>query len=253
MSVFSDRVQPLVKNASALRSHVLRLIQINSVEENIYAQKRGKLHSKALASVPAGNVHVFKRKEIPQLQKDCAVVVLGDASGSMHGEKFYSETASFILLNEVLKTVGIPYEFLMFTERFSTRRLEHLVLKSFNNKISEDQILARCDYVHQNHLGNNADGEALLWAYSRLIKRPEKRKILIVLSDGMPETSAQGDAAYHLRQVAAEIDKRIDLFAIGLHSDSPEKFYKKWARTDSNNLSSMFLELAKKKLLPNIR
>lgn len=249
---FNSQVQNMVKDTAVLKSHIMRLIQINSVTNNIYAQKRGRLHSKALASIPTGNVKVFKRKTVPQLQKDCAAIVLGDASGSTHGTKFYAETASFILLNEVFRTVGIPFEFLMFTENFSTRRARHMVLKSFGSKISEDQILARCNHVHENELGNNADGEALLWAYKRLSKRKEKRKILIMLSDGQPCCERPGDAANYLRKVAAQVETKVDLFSIGLCTESPKNFYKHWAKAQPDNLGAMFLELAKQKLLPNL-
>ena len=35
-------------------------------------------------------------------------------------------------------------------------------------------------------LKENIDGEALKWAYSKIIKRKEERKILMVISDGAP-------------------------------------------------------------------
>jgi cobaltochelatase CobT len=35
-------------------------------------------------------------------------------------------------------------------------------------------------------LKENIDGEALVWAYKRILARPEHRRILMVISDGAP-------------------------------------------------------------------
>lgn len=245
----AGRVDPLVKGADQLRASLQRLLQINSVSLYETGLKKGKLNTRSLWKAPGGAKTLFKKKTVPKIQKDVAVVVISDASGSMYGRRFDASVASFVLLNEVLKTVNVPYEFLMFTEDH-TPKPQFFVLKNFGSKITREQIIARCAYVEEK-LGNNPDGEALLWAYRRLSARKEKKKILIVLSDGQPATFAQGDAAHHLKEVATAIDKRVDLFSIGLETDSPKHFYSNWARVDSANLAEMFLELAKAKLLPN--
>ncbi|MEL7488940.1 MAG: cobaltochelatase subunit CobT, partial [Pseudomonadota bacterium] len=76
-------------------------------------------------------------------------------------------------------------------------------------------------------LKENIDGEALLWAQSRLACRPEARRILMVISDGAPvddTTSSANGGAYlerHLRDVIAQIENRssIELLAIGIGHD----------------------------------
>ena len=40
--------------------------------------------------------------------------------------------------------------------------------------------------LREGILKENVDGEALLWAFSRLQRRQEERKILVVISDGAP-------------------------------------------------------------------
>ena len=62
-------------------------------------------------------------------------------------------------------------------------------------------------------LKENVDGEALSWAYKRLILRQEKRKILIVISDGAPvddSTLSVNPGNYlekNLRDVIQEVEK----------------------------------------------
>ena len=76
-------------------------------------------------------------------------------------------------------------------------------------------------------LKENIDGEALLWAHERLMKRAEKRRILVVVSDGTPmdeATAAANGFEYlddHLHQVvrAIETNSPVQLAAIGIGHD----------------------------------
>ena len=76
-------------------------------------------------------------------------------------------------------------------------------------------------------LKENIDGEALIWAHNRLSKRPEQRKILMVISDGAPvddSTLAANGSAYleeDLRNVIRWIENRnqIEICAIGIGHD----------------------------------
>ena len=76
-------------------------------------------------------------------------------------------------------------------------------------------------------LKENVDGEALLWAYKRLRRRRESRKLLLVISDGAPMDEATinaNDPEYldrHLRSVISEIERcpDVELIAIGVGHD----------------------------------
>jgi cobaltochelatase CobT len=71
---------------------------------------------------------------------------------------------------------------------------------------------------------DNIDGEALWWAYQRLLARPERRRILMTISDGVPLDQATlsanpgGYLDQHLRQVIRWIEKdaAVELVAIGI-------------------------------------
>lgn len=91
----------------------------------------------------------------------------------------------------------------------------------------------------QQWLKENVDGEALLWAYRRLSRRPEQRRILMVLSDGAPvdvSTSSENPSGYleqHLRHVIARIEREraVDLVAIGLGHDV-RRYYRRAVKLD---------------------
>jgi cobaltochelatase CobT len=81
--------------------------------------------------------------------------------------------------------------------------------------------------MREGLLKENIDGEGLGWAYGRLKARSEKRKILMVISDGAPvddATLSVNSGNYlesHLRSVIKEIeaDVNIELCAIGIGHD----------------------------------
>ena len=81
--------------------------------------------------------------------------------------------------------------------------------------------------MREGLLKENIDGEALLWAHSRLLARPEERRILLVISDGAPvddSTASANGGTYlerHLRQVIGWIEGRssVELAAIGIGHD----------------------------------
>ena len=89
-------------------------------------------------------------------------------------------------------------------------------------------------------LKENIDGEALTWAYQRLSVRPERRKILMVISDGAPiddSTLSANPGKFlerHLQDIIKQVeaDEAVELTAIGIGHDVTQ--YYKRAATISN-------------------
>ena len=85
-------------------------------------------------------------------------------------------------------------------------------------------------------LKENIDGEALSWAYQRISGRPEKRKILMVISDGAPIDDATLSAnpgkflERHLQEIIKQVesDPEVELTAIGIGHDVTQ-YYKRAA------------------------
>jgi cobaltochelatase CobT len=83
-------------------------------------------------------------------------------------------------------------------------------------------------------LKENIDGEALEWAYERMQKRQEQRKIMMVISDGAPvddsslSVNSGNYLELHLKKVINKIetDKDIELIAIGIGHDVT-RYYKR--------------------------
>jgi cobalamin biosynthesis protein CobT len=78
-------------------------------------------------------------------------------------------------------------------------------------------------------MSGNPDGENILWAYDRLAKRKERKKLLIVMSDGSPAASKGGyGITKYTEEVIREIEasKDIEIYGLGLCCDSVKHFYK---------------------------
>ena len=95
----------------------------------------------------------------------------------------------------------------------------------------------------------NVDGEALSWGYKRLLNRQEKRKILVVISDGAPvddSTLSVNPGNYlekNLRDVINDIEtnKNVELIAIGIGHDVSRYYSKAVTIMDVDQLGEVLL------------
>ena len=185
--------------------------------------------------------------------KDTVLTMLVDSSGSMRGRSMTTAAISADIIGSTLDKCNIKTEILGFTTKHwkggDSRKLwlecgkpsspgrlndlRHIVFKPADlawRRAKKNLGLM----LREGLLKENVDGEALLWASSRLMKRPEQRKILMVISDGAPvddSTLSTNSTSYldnHLKQVISEIENRteLELIAIGIGHDVT-KYYKK--------------------------
>ncbi|MEM8590145.1 MAG: hypothetical protein AAGG65_18965 [Pseudomonadota bacterium] len=101
--------------------------------------------------------------------------------------------------------------------------LHHIIYKRAGKPGRRQRFLLSA-MLQPSVLKENVDGEALLWAWSRLAMRPETGKVLMVISDGASNDAATlsangpGYLDRHLRDVIAELERQpsLDLCAIGI-------------------------------------
>ena len=113
-------------------------------------------------------------------------------------------------------------------------------------------------------LKENIDGEAINWAFNRLKKRKEERKILMVISDGAPvddstlSTNTSDYLETNLKRTVKWIESKsdVELLAIGIGHDVTRYYNKAVKITDVqdlgevmiNQLTNLFVENNKKTL-----
>ncbi|MEM7703587.1 MAG: cobaltochelatase subunit CobT [Pseudomonadota bacterium] len=201
--------------------------------------------------------------------KDTIVTLLIDNSGSMRGRPISIAAISADILARTLERCGVKTEILGFTTRAwkggqsreawladgkpqgpgRLNDLRHIIYK----QADEPWRRARRNLglmMREGLLKENIDGEALLWAHSRLIYRPEERRILMVISDGAPvddSTLSVNSAGYleaHLRGVIEWIEKAspVQLVAIGIGHDVTRYYRRAVTIMDVEQLGGTIME-----------
>lgn len=193
------------------------------------------------------------RERSNALDRETVVTLLLDNSASMRGRRIRMAALCADLLVRSLERCGVTTEILGYTTtvwdggpaaadwraagrpagpgRLNARR--HIIYKG------ADQPWRRARaglglMLRDELLRENIDGEALLWAAGRLSRRPERRRILIVVGDGAPRdratAAANGDGYLtgHLASVIAGLERagRIELLGVGI-GQSVERHYRR--------------------------
>jgi len=233
-------VQRSAGTVSVIRRKLERAIVAKEMRDWEYGLENGRLDSRRLVSAYSGKPNVFKaRSERNEL--DTAVCMLIDMSGSMTcGDRIRTAMDAAIALSQALEKTSASYEVLGFNSksrppsgayggRYDASRWEPLdlyVFKDFRERLFDAQAALGSIVNHVG--GNNVDGESVLWAYERLKKQPQRRKILLVLSDGSPSfhTSDYRWPKRHLTSVIERLkSENVDLVGIGIGDHAVEEFY----------------------------
>lgn len=174
---------------------------------------------------------------------DTAVVLLLDHSGSLRNGLLELEAMAAKGFVHAMARLGISYEVLGHTtlswkggraaEKWRSAGAQpmpgrlcdllHLVYGDEASLNEDDSALA--GMFHPRLLRENVDGEAVEWALARLRAKPQRRKLLLIVSDGAPSddsTTARnglGMLHYHLKDVVASTQD-VQLAAIQLGSAS---------------------------------
>ncbi len=231
--------------------------------------EEGLLDSSKLPRIimdPYNSLSFKKEKDLDF--KDTIVTLLIDNSGSMRGRPITIAAICADILSRTLERCSVKVEILGFT----TKNWKGGQCRDYWNKNGKPKTPGRLnDLRHiiykgadthwrqaKNNLGlmlkegllkENIDGEAISWAYSRIKKRREERKILMVISDGAPVDDSTlsvntGDfLEKHLKKIVRFVEdkKEIELLAIGIGHDV-SRYYKRAIKiTDVNELGDVMI------------
>ncbi|HDR9086324.1 TPA: hypothetical protein QDB10_002215 [Burkholderia vietnamiensis] len=233
-----------------LQKSLERAVAARSASVWTGGHKSGRLHGPSLARIRVGRDDVFRRRQVNKT-KDVAVELLVDCSGSMWSHrKIVIAAYSAYALSSVLDQLGIANEVLAFTTKDFPRAVQQqmmkeeaeggftytrrtalrlAIVKSYTERMTPDirrrfAQLAHCDDMMQE----NVDGESVQIAARRLMQQRSERKILKVLSDGMPACNGTSAALdNHLKEVVRQIEASgIDVVGLGILTDAVKEFYR---------------------------
>jgi cobaltochelatase CobT len=232
--------------------------------------EEGLLDSGRLSRVVVNPMHAlsYKRERDTEF-RDTIVTLLLDNSGSMRGRPITVAAMCGDILARTLERCAVKVELLGFTTRAwkggqSRERwvqdgkprnpgrlndLRHIIYKAADapwRRARKNLGLM----LREGLLKENIDGEALLWAYRRLVVRPEHRRILMVISDGAPvddSTLSVNPGNYlekHLREVIRDIESRdlVELIAIGIGHDVTRYYRRAVTIVDADELGGTMMQ-----------
>ena len=232
--------------------------------------EEGLLDSSKLTRIiidPQNSLSFKKEKDLEF--KDTVVSLLIDNSGSMRGRPITIAAICADILSRTLERCSVKVEILGFTtknwkggksrEEWNKNNkpkkpgrlndLRHIIYKSADTHWRQSKKNLGL-MLKEGLLKENIDGEAISWAFNRLKKRKEERKILMVISDGAPVDDStlsvnSGDfLEKHLKKIVKNIENKsdIEILAIGIGHDV-SRYYKKAIKiTDVQELGDVMIE-----------
>ena len=231
--------------------------------------EEGLLDSSKLPRIimdPYNSLSFKKEKDLDF--KDTVVTLLIDNSGSMRGRPITIAAICADILSRTLERCSVKVEILGFTTKnWKGGQSRELWTKNSKPKTPGRlndlrHIIYKAADTHwrqaKNNLGlmlkegllkENIDGEAIYWAYNRIKKRKEERKILMVISDGAPVDDStlsvnSGDfLEKHLKKIVKFIENKsdIEVLAIGIGHDVSRYYDKAIKITDVNELGDVMI------------
>ena len=264
------QLEPLRGAVSRLANKLQRRLQAQQNRSWEFDKEEGVLDAGRLARVVANPTTPLSFKVEKDTEfRDTVVTLLIDNSGSMRGRPISIAAICADVLARTLERCSVKVEILGFTTRAwkggqareawlqagrpaqpgRLNDLRHIIYKPADapwRRVRPNLGLM----MKEGLLKENIDGEALEWAHRRLVRRPEARKILMVISDGAPvddSTLSVNPANYlekHLRDVIAMVERKraVELLAIGIGHDVTRYYERAVTITDAEQLAGAITE-----------
>ena len=231
--------------------------------------EEGLLDSSKLTRIimdPYNSLSFMKEKDLDF--KDTIVTLLIDNSGSMRGRPITIAALCADILSRTLERCSVKVEVLGFTTKNwkggksreawakndkpkspgRLNDLRHIIYKGADTQWRQAKNNIGL-MLKEGLLKENIDGEAISWAYNRIKKRKEERKILMIISDGAPVDDStlsvnSGDfLEKHLKKIVKSIEMKsdVEILAIGIGHDV-SRYYKKAIKiTDVHELGDVMI------------
>ena len=231
--------------------------------------EEGLLDSSKLPRIimdPYNSLSFKKEKDLDF--KDTIVTLLIDNSGSMRGRPITIAAICADILSRTLERCSVKVEILGFTTKNwkggqsrelwnksgklktpgRLNDLRHIIYKGADTQWRQAKNNLGL-MLKEGLLKENIDGEAISWAYNRIKRRKEERKILMVISDGAPVDDStlsvnSGDfLEKHLKKMVKFIEDKteIEILAIGIGHDVSRYYNRAIKITDVNELGDVMI------------
>jgi cobaltochelatase CobT len=226
--------------------------------------EEGVLDAARLTQVIIDPVNPLAFKQEKEMKfRDTVVTLLIDSSGSMRGRSITIAAMCADILGRTLERCSVRVEILGFTTRAwrggqsreqwinegkpanpgRLNDVRHIIYKAADDTWARSRRNLGL-MMREELLKENIDGEALIWAHNRIVTRSEQRKILMVISDGLPvdnSTLLVNPSNYleqHLKYAIDMIENYspVELVAVGIGHDVTHHYKRAVTITDAEQL-----------------
>lgn len=208
---FEEPIPAELKNKTRTFRKEVEKIFLNKQGFNKKNRRQGRLDVNQLWRVPMGDADLFSQKGRPQ-DSSYAVSVLVDNSGSMSERIYDREKGNYVTKSQYAKDAVVTLEEglrgivpLMITQfdYNHSHGIDHKIIRSFEDSSDKNRTQERVNPHYTG--GGNGDGYSIKIAHRQLMKRPERQKVMFVLSDGEPSAYHGYEQAYnHVNEAVKE-------------------------------------------------
>ncbi|NIP15507.1 MAG: cobaltochelatase subunit CobT [Pseudomonadales bacterium] len=269
-ALLDQQLVPLQHATSKLANRLQRKLMAKQSRTWEFDLDEGMLDTSRLSQVIIDPMNPLAYKQEKEMQfRDTVVTMLIDSSGSMRGRSITIAAMCADILGRTLERCSVRVEMLGFTTRAwrggqSRERwiasgkpsnpgrlndLRHIIYKAADDPWQRTRRNLGL-MMREELLKENIDGEALIWAHNRLVVRHEERKVLMVISDGLPvdnSTLLVNPSNYleqHLKYAIDQIENYspVELIAIGIGHDVTHHYKRAVTITDAEQLGGAMTE-----------
>ena len=263
-TLLDQQLVPLQHATAKLANRLQRRLMAKQNRTWEFDLDEGILDASRLAQVVVDPMNPLAYKQEKEMDfRDTVVTLLIDSSGSMRGRSITIAAMCADILGRTLERCSVRVEILGFTTRGwrggrsrekwiadgkpahpgRLNDLRHIVYKGADDTWHRTRKNLGL-MMREEMLKENIDGEALIWAHNRIVVRSEERKVLMVISDGLPvdnSTLLVNPSNYleqHLKYAIDSIEAHspVELLAIGIGHDVTHHYRRAVTITDAEQL-----------------
>lgn len=223
---------------NVIKTRLVNALRAMSKRRWLGGKEEGKLDSRRLHHAIIGTSDNVYKQLTEKMHLNTVVGLAIDHSGSMYGNKLELAGKAAIVLGDALNTLRIPFMVYGYSTESPLEtppdtspyaRWGRLWIRYYRDfEESWDKGAIRLAGSMENCKNNTLDAESVKHGIRRLMLRPEKRKILLVLNDGMPYPGYGnvGRCQQHLHDVVQSAKAQgVEVVAFGIEDDDVKQYY----------------------------